>query len=64
MKRTRIQRANAAAVLHAPAADADSRASRIDYAHGWLDGHRAGTRDAQRRMARKFKQGLRLGFNA
>lgn len=67
MKRTRLERAAAAAKLYGPdplaRIDAFESAARAHYANGWLDGHSAGTRDAQRRMARKFKQGLRLSWD-
>lgn len=71
MKRTRLERAAAAAKLYAPTPLAGVSghilgsilASRAHYEYGWVDGHAAGTRDAQRRMARKFKQGLRLSWD-
>lgn len=70
MKRTRLERAGVAANLYAPdppgalgpRLQACAQA-RTDYLYGWVDGHTAGTRDAQRRMARKFKQGLRLSWD-
>ena len=61
-KFTKIERAVIAAEKFNPSNTDDAGAARHAYRYGWLDGHAAGTRDSQRRMARKFKQGLRLGF--
>lgn len=59
-KRTKLEKAELASDKY----NSDRGATpRQHYVHGWLDGHQAGTRDSQRRMARKFKQGLRLEFN-
>lgn len=62
-KRTRIERAAIAAETFNSGSGPDDAAQRTGYRYGWVDGHNAGTRDSQRRMARRFKQGLRLGFN-
>jgi hypothetical protein len=62
-KRTRLERAAAAAQLFAPEDTANDGVRRYDFGQGWLVGHQAGSRDTQRRLARKFKQGLRLGFS-
>lgn len=59
MKRTRLERAEAAAKRFEPSGDDLT----VGYRCGWLDGHAAGTRDAQRRLARKFKRGLRLSWD-
>lgn len=58
MKRTRLQRAE----LYAASVTDDIVAQRHS-SRAWLVGHDAGTRDAQRRMARKFKRGLRLSWD-
>lgn len=61
-KYTKLQRATAAALVALPV-ERFGDTPREYYAHGWTDGHSAGTRDTQRRMARRFKQGLRLSWD-
>lgn len=61
-KYTKHERAAKAALVALPDTHFGD-APREYYAIGWTDGHSAGTRDSQRRMARRFKQGLRLSWD-